>query len=281
MNPCSMRMAKSSTCRGFTLLELSIVLLIIGVIVGGGAVLFAQSVQQKQIDGTQARLAVLQKALLDFRTVFNRLPCPADAELDPVATGNNLFGREAVTLSGGNPTGCNNTAGGPPKTNFVSGNYFQGLVPTNTLNLPDEYAFDGWGQRIMYTVDQRFTVTDAFTSITITDTTTRMTINATMTGPVQNTDRAAYVLLSYGANGHGAFPRHVTFDTGIPIRINVGSTNTDELKNCHCGSDGLSGAFDSTFVQQPATTADNTDFTKTFDDIVVYATRKDLRTATE
>ena len=64
---------------GFTLLEMSIVLVIIAIVVGGGMTIFGASVQKRQLQETQAKLKAIQKALYDFRIANNRLPCPTDA----------------------------------------------------------------------------------------------------------------------------------------------------------------------------------------------------------
>jgi prepilin-type N-terminal cleavage/methylation domain-containing protein len=269
--------------RGFTLLEISIVLLIMAAVMGGGAVIFAASLHQRQSDDTKAKLAVLQVALLDYRRAFNRLPCPADATRDSNASSNNYFGIESATIDNNpvSPTyheviGCN-FGSGTPQANFNSGSTDEGMVPTKTLGLPDDYAFDDWGRRIMYAVDQRLTLTDAFTTIPVTDSTPRITVNNTMAGstPTQITNLAVYVLVSFGPNGHGAYPRGFGAQ-----RVNAGSTNVDEAKNCHCNSDGTSGAFSGVFVQKVETQNPN-NLQDSFDDIVVFAKRSSLRTLVE
>lgn len=275
------------TCdlHGFSLLEMAIVLLIMAVLMGGGAAIFAASLQQRQSDETKAKLAIVQAALLDYRRAYNRIPCPGDVTQDPNAVANNYFGVEAALIdkNPASPTylqvlGCNysDVTQSPRATFYDGGNVYAGEVPTKTLQLPDEYGFDGWGRRLMYVVDQRLAVTDGFSKVAVTDTTTRITVNSTMAAPApQKTNLAAYLLVSFGQNGHGAYPRGAG-----NARVNVGSVNTDELTNCHCNSDGTSAAFGSTFVQQlPSQSPGN--YLNSFDDIVVYSTRAQLRALTE
>ena len=87
----------------------------------------------------------------------------------------------------------------------------EGMVPTRTLKLPDDYAFDSWGRRIMYTVSKDMTQANAMNIFSATDTMARMTI-FNGTGSVgnwgTNTVNAAYVLLSFGPNGHGSYSRN-------------------------------------------------------------------------
>ncbi len=258
--------------RGFSLLEMSIVLLIVGVVMGGGMFMLAESVNQKQFNITKEKLAVLQQTLLDYRRAFNRLPCPADstAGIDAAA-----FGRE-VTFA---PGICIDP-GIPVDAIYSVGNLFSGMIPTKTLGLPDDYAFDGWGRRMTYAVHLRYAALNAFTTWPITDATSYIGIY-NQAGNFK-TPQAIYVIVSHGKNGHGAFPRG-----GGSVRVSAkgqgftGSTNTDELINCHCDATGAHTGLTTAFVQQPINSENTAQLQRSFDDLVVYATRVELRTLTE
>ncbi len=104
-----------------------------------------------------------------------------------------------------------------------------GVVPTKTLGLPDDYMLDGYGRRIGYMVDIRAT-----------DKTTCRNMQAKKTsGAIQimdswanigsyNTDNVMWALISYGKNGHGAFP---TQGSSLANRFDSGATNKDERTN--------------------------------------------------
>ncbi|MDX2112176.1 MAG: type II secretion system protein [Alphaproteobacteria bacterium] len=94
--------------QGFSLLELSIVLVIIGLVTAGGIAMMLRSVDNTQKKITDFRMAVIQKALLDHRRAFRRLPCPGDPV---VAISHANFGVEAA-----NPGRC---MGGAPEARFV------------------------------------------------------------------------------------------------------------------------------------------------------------------
>ena len=428
---------------GFTLLEMSIVLAIIGVIMASGMTVFSAALQKSQLQETQTKLKAIQQALLNFRIANNRIPCPADVTIDP--TGAN-FGIEASTAGdcyttgtikanflGAASGGGGNTAtfvktdttaqgswvgvygrdgygvegdtisypayasvgisgnstytwsgstgdvralqkpsnhgdriaaswystspftinvnitdgnahqvalyavdwdtssraetitvkdastnavldtrtvaasfnGGQYRVWTVTGNvnfvvtytagangvigglFFdsgggagtaavEGMVPTKALRLPDDYAFDGWGRRIMYALDKRFTAASAFTTIPATDTTARITINDASGHP--KTTRAGYALISFGPNGHGAYPRN-----GGSTRLTAGSVNADELTNCGCLSNGTTngGGLTGTFVQKTAAQDNTPNPLNNFDDVVAFGTRSDLRSPTE
>ncbi len=254
------------TIGGFSLLEMSIVLIIIATLVGGGVAFFTASVDKQQRDITLQRMAAIQKALLDYRRAFQELPCPADgsALLTQAPFGRSVVGH---TVAGD----CLDTG---HATTYGDGNIWGGAVPVRMLKLPDEYAFDGWGRRFMYYVDGEVTMDFGFTNSTVSDATGDFTIeDGEGTEIVGN---ALYVLVSHGPNGHGALTRLGT------SRVNVGSTNDDEYENCNCGIAGTdNGSFDGAFVQKPYAVDDLADPTDIFDDIVVYGTRNQMRLLTE
>jgi len=140
---------------GFSLLEMGIVLLIIGMVAGSAAVLMNQQLENAQANETNQKMQVIQKTLLDFRRANNRLPCPANNTLSLMATS---FGIEAS-----NPGICTEANQGTVENNNAKG----GMLPVRTLNLPDDYAFDGWGRRFTYAADLRYTNTDGFTTFDV------------------------------------------------------------------------------------------------------------------
>jgi prepilin-type N-terminal cleavage/methylation domain-containing protein len=249
--------------QGFTLLELSVVLVIIGIVAASGLAMLTASIKQRQFDETVAKARTVQDALLSYRRSNGRLPCPGDTTLGFTATN---FGIEGAT--GGTCTG------GTPAATFSSGNVVAGLIPVKTLGLSDDYSYDGYGGRFLYVVDKRYTVSGAFVTYPITDTTNgAITVNDS-TGAAR-TGIAVEALVSFGADQHGAYP----YQGGSTRMYGDGSTNANEWENCGCNATAAA-TFNGTFVQQlpyqnPGTKTD------VFDDIVYYKTRSTLRSPDE
>ncbi|MGE3714367.1 MAG: type II secretion system protein [Alphaproteobacteria bacterium] len=246
---------------GFTLLEMSVVLVIVATLVGAGIAVATSKIAQEQEDITRQRMAAIQKTLLDYRRVFDSLPCPAiaGAAIDDAA-----FGRgTSLQPIGGS---CNDDY--PPS--YSTGDVWGGSVPVRTLKLPDEYAFDGWGRRFLYFVDEEATGQGAFQALgDITASVGDITI-MDLTGATIESN-ALYMLLSHGPNGHGAISR------GGSTAVSSFSENSFEQDNCGCNVSGVNTGFDADFHTGPYTDTSIGTYVNYFDDIVVFGTRRSLR----
>jgi prepilin-type N-terminal cleavage/methylation domain-containing protein len=276
---------------GFTLLELSIVLIIIALVTGMAVSAGISAVASARQAATINKMKTIDQALMAFRVANNRLPCPADLTITPGSTN---FGIEAggasvctaatgvckgATLAGTcigttvSPA-ANFTAAGVTYTNETAA---EGALPVVTLGLPNDMVVDGWGNSFRYAVDTTMTELGAFHDNPVNNTCGAITIEDT-NDAVRSSD-AIYALISHGPNGHGAYnPYTGAVPPGNPV--NVGSTNTNELLNCHCstatGTDN--GTYAATYVQAlPTITTPGTTST-TFDDIVTYKERWQMAT---
>ena len=249
---------------GFTLLELSVVLVLIALVLAGGLVTLTANVQTSQFNTTVAKMDVIEKALLDYSTSFSRLPCPSNLTLTASDANYGIEAANQGTCTGGTPA-ANNIA--------VSGTA-EGGVPTRTLQLSDDYMYDGWGRRIRYAVDKANTTTSSLPATSVcTVTTTPNTAAITVKDAVggTRTSSAAYALISHGVNGHGAYSSNGAM-------VNAGSLNTDELTNCHCTSAGVAGTYTPTYIQKYPV-QNSASALNNFDDIVTYKDAWQLQSA--
>jgi prepilin-type N-terminal cleavage/methylation domain-containing protein len=118
-----------SVYRGFTLIEMVMVLFIVALLLGGLLPTISGQVEQRRVSETRKQLDEIQQALIGYAVINGRLPCPAS--------------------SGSN--GAESPLGGGSCTNF-----YNGFVPAATLGLSatdsSGFAVDSWGNRIRYAV---------------------------------------------------------------------------------------------------------------------------------
>jgi prepilin-type N-terminal cleavage/methylation domain-containing protein len=243
--------------RGFTLIEMAIVLVVIALIAAGGVAALTAMLEHQSISTTEQRLDVLQQTIQNYAAAHGYLPCPADPTL-PVSDANFGVGEvDSLAAANGNWTGV--CTGDPTHLKGVTqvqsgtGASVEGMVPTKTLGLEDTYALDGWGYRIAYAVDEKLTVLNAMNKYTLNSNEGSITIKddagklRASTSPADNLPPAAYVLVSFGG-GQGGYPA-----AGGNKWLNTGSTYPDTEQTCHCAPDGSTyppGGYDNEYVQR-------------------------------
>ena len=245
---------------GFSLLELAVVISIVAVIGGTGMVVGKATLDSAQVATTNSRMQVIETALLSFRRANDRIPCPGDATL---LASNSNYGKESANLG--------NCTGGSPAANYsvTSGGSLivEGSLPARALNLPDEFMYDGWGHKFVYSVWAPATGARGFTNYGVTPNCGLQSIRNSV--GMARSDNGVYTLLSMGANGHGAFNE-------MGQRTTSHSVNTDELINCHCDSNGANTGYTGVYVQK-----DNTENAAnpldSFDDLLSYKERWQLQ----
>lgn len=121
--------------RGFSLVEIAIVLAILGFVLTLGLQATGAYLSQERRKVSLARVAGLDVALANYVAVQGRLPCPADGALPPGDANLGLERREADGT-------CLFVAGIPIMN--------RGVVPWVTLGLTETEALDGWNTRISY-----------------------------------------------------------------------------------------------------------------------------------
>jgi prepilin-type N-terminal cleavage/methylation domain-containing protein len=175
---------------GFTLIEMSIVLTILGLVAAGAFTILAREQETEKREETTRRMHVVIDALKKFMRAKGTLPCPADGNL---ALNNLQFGRGQST-STGTCSASNLKISGTNPNRVV-----MGILPLYNLGLPDMYMFDAWDNKFSYAVTEKLTAAEnLLTSPEFIST----PIANTMLGLIDVQDAANYTLLD--ANGNGA-----------------------------------------------------------------------------
>lgn len=167
--------SRQSAEQGFSLLEMAVVLVIVGLLLGGVLGNLGTMQQQQRENETRAQMNEIREALLTFAAVNRRLPCPADPGLADTVTG---AGLERTPTA----AGC---TGGP-----------SGVVPWATLGLPQT---DAWGRRFSYRVTPALSRSGvAITLTSVGDNTIRNGSTVTIAAAVPA------VVVSHGMNAAGS-----------------------------------------------------------------------------
>ncbi|QLG89656.1 prepilin-type N-terminal cleavage/methylation domain-containing protein [Chitinibacter bivalviorum] len=174
-NKRSRTKAKSS---GFTLVEMAIVLLVVGLLMAGLLGPLSAQLEARRISETKSSLDVAKEALIGFALTNKRLPCPA-----------------IPTLSG--------TGEGLEDFNVIAGtcNRQNGVLPWATLGIA---KVDAWDHRFTYSVSATFSRASPASPLLSLSSAGDMTIRASTGGTTVSTTVPA-VIVSHGKDGAGAY----------------------------------------------------------------------------
>ena len=136
--------------RGFSLLEVAIVLVIVAILFTAVGVPLASQLQARRMEETRKLIEEVKDVVLGFTMANARFPCPATA---------NSGGQESFCPLG-SPTGtCTGSETTVAQTHGNCSHFYNGFLPASTLGLSglDDQGFlrDAWGgqaNRIRYAV---------------------------------------------------------------------------------------------------------------------------------
>ncbi len=242
---------KSGSYNGFSLLELSVVMVIAAILLTMAVSVGSSRIEAQKIQATNERILFIMAALDQYVREYNHLPCPADGSDDS----------SAATFGVGD--GTDTDGGDCLEENFdvATNNVVSGTVPFVTLGLAAVVAEDGWGNKFTYVVDEDLTFVDRDDPPTVgyTDDSTPGEIEVENGAGTTIASDVAVLVISHGKNGHGAWR-----GKGGANRRDAGvADTTDEGKNSH-----ISNTYDEEFVQIYPTSS--------FDDIIWYRTKWQL-----
>lgn len=224
--------------QGFSLVEMSIVLVILGLLMAGLIPSLSAQMESQHINQTRKSLGEIQEALIGFAISNGRLPWPA---CGTIASGQANAGIELSPASAVS-IGCTSDTA---------------VVPWATLGTGET---DAWGNRYTYRVSSDFaddigtTTYGGCTPGTPPAQSTfalcssgNLTVLSAATGGTNIASNLPAVIVSHGKNGAGAYTRQGTLLSA--------SSNVDEVENSN-------GSANNNYVSHPPTS--------NFDDQVVW-----------
>lgn len=230
---------------GFSLLELSIVLVVLSLVISSGLTLTTEKTQQTQLEKTMDELEEIQTALRVYLGEYSKLPCPASITL---TTGNALYGRSATDCADASPPAGLTRVEYPAS----SGKYVRiGGVPFYTLGLPERYLSDQYNNRYVYAVYE--------TAITALSSSVAGNMQVLDTSAAAISSDAVVVLYSPGPSHKGAY--------AAKTATLISACNTTNKDGENCDADG---------VFTDATFNDGSVAASFFDDIILWSRTTNL-----
>jgi type II secretory pathway pseudopilin PulG len=196
--------ARPETYRGFSLVELAIVITISGFMLVGIMRLFATLRLEQELKTTRQRIEKIQKQLDTFADKNERFPCPLAPAGGPMAP---------------EPETCVNPDLRPDEPDVATG-----ILPAAALGLPPEEAQDGWGYMFTYAVSARLTKPQGMRGVKPPVGVIGL-VNGYGDNILDKPDTGRYVIASHGPDGAGGFT-----PDGVPIPCRDGTLSA---RNCH------------------------------------------------
>jgi prepilin-type N-terminal cleavage/methylation domain-containing protein len=140
--------------RGFSLVELAVVMAIVAFLLGSLMYTLSAQTEQRNFEETRRRLEQARELLLAFTIVKGRLPCPARYASDTShSQGLESFCTSAATSSTSTCAGSETTT---EQTHGTCSNHFDGYLPAVSIGYAQSdasgFATDAWGNRLRYAV---------------------------------------------------------------------------------------------------------------------------------
>ncbi len=222
--------------RGFSLIEVAVVLFIIVLLLGSILIPLGTQVEQRQISSTQKALDEITEALIGYAVSNGNLPCPA------ISATNGQEDRTGGLCTGGKR---------------------QGYIPWQTLGVPRS---DAWNHLYRYSVTPSFAASASplFSFTSAPDITIQTRNSAGVITNLTNANTVPAVVISHGKNGYGS----VNADgVAQALPSDWPASNTDENTN----ATGTT-SFVSRVIQAPNATGTGGEF----DDIIAWVPRYTL-----
>ncbi|MCC6598584.1 MAG: prepilin-type N-terminal cleavage/methylation domain-containing protein [Alphaproteobacteria bacterium] len=192
----NLRVNKNTEQSGYSLIEISIVLIVIGLLLVPAIAAYRNYDKKQRWDRTESSISMSLTALGGFRADFGRYPCPASPTAVPGSAGYGLEECASGVTAGNCINGvCAETS---PRT---GGLILRGALPFKSMNLEEGEAYDGYLSRLTYAVTDVLTRDVSF----LPNSGGIGLLDANGNSIVTPADSLEFILVSAGRNGNGAY----------------------------------------------------------------------------
>ena len=261
---------KSTNNKSFSIVELTIVLLIISIITTTSVSLYSSKIEVENIKSTKVKMAVIYEAIKAFVKTHKRMPCPADPALGTSDSDPKNFGEEDFGEGGE----CNIEYRYISTDNEVK--IYQGAVPVYALGLSSEMIKDDFGYKFSYVMidghQNAFDYNDIGKSLSEIEDSFEYTagedsaINLT-SGSNDHIENPAFLLISHGKNGYGAYNYNGHPELSTPQQEDENDTKHEEHNYQYNNGSSTEPNITNQFYY---------DGNLAFDDIVFFKTKNNL-----
>lgn len=258
----------NQTIKAFTIIELSVVLLIVAIFITAFFSASRKAIDNTGINTTKERIDEIYKALGRYLESYGKIPCPAAMNL---AKGNASYGIEVT---------CNTTlttAGVGIWESSANSNIVYGMVPVKALGLSADMAEDGFGTKLAYVMIKGYNDRDKLALNTHAGTydgngtSNRIRINERPASGASATivTDSMFVIISYGLNKSGGFRASAT------TTQNSASTDNADGEPANYPTNLDTSAGKATLATPFVRSSGASDI---FDDILFYKSRNQMLT---
>ena len=226
---------------GFSLIELCIVLIIIGLLLGPLLAFINLYFKERARRITHENLATMSVALGEYYNEYGHFPCPASLSAKSVypefgqsTECSNHSGESSTTSSSSNYKTASACPNGVCTAYGRNGDAIKiGAIPHKVLGLPFQSALDGYSNRISYAVTERYATPQVLKhlgAISIE--------NANAETLVNPKGSAQFILVSHGRDGKGSYSAD-----GVLNNIECSEDNGADYENCDLDDIFLDGDY--------------------------------------
>lgn len=239
---------------GFTLIEVAIVLVVIGLLVGSFIGSLTQRIENTRVVETEDELKEIKTAILGYTYKNGYMPC-ADCFL----------------LLPGNCTGGTARDGSEDRDGNQCSNNSVGMLPWATLGLGES---DAWGTRYRYWVDPAYAHSGTLFDLDTDD--AGGEIQHRLPDDTDDTlaEKVVAVIVSHGKNGYGGITTDSIALTAIPA-ANVDEAENTDLDPTDPNDPAPADAM--VFMSRPPSGENTTTIGGEFDDQLIWISEFELK----